>query len=349
MRSNWNRLLSGFSRNIGIDLGTANTLIHVEGKGIVVREPSVIAVNRDDRKPLKVGDEAKLMIGRTPANIEAIRPMKDGVIADYVHTEQMLKHFLAKVTNKFLLRKNVVIGVPSGSTEVERRAVLQAAKNAGATHAYVIEEPLAAAIGAGLLLREPGGSVMVDIGGGTTEVAIVSMGGIVHAHSIRVGGDEFDEAIIAYVRRAYNLTIGERTGEQVKIEVGSVLPLEPELKMEIRGRDLITGLPKAAFITSDEVRTAIQEPVNAIVEAVKLTLEATPPELAADAMDRGITLAGGGALLRGFDRLLEEHTNMKVRIAKDPLSCVVIGAGYVVEQMHGDPIVRRMLEKASLH
>jgi rod shape-determining protein MreB len=349
MRSSWNRLFSGLTRDIGIDLGTANTLVHVGGRGIVLREPSVIAINREDGKPLMVGHGAKRMIGRTPANIEAIRPLKDGVIADYVHTEEMLKHFISQVSNRFLLRKTIVIGVPSGATEVERRAVLEAAKNAGATHAYVIEEPLAAAIGAGLPLNEPSGSIIVDIGGGTTEVAIISMGGIVHAHSIRIGGDELDEAIIGYVRRAYNLYIGERTAEDTKIEIGSVLPLEKELKAEIRGRDLVSGLPKSATITSEEVRTAIHEPVNSIVEAVKVTLEAAPPELAADAMDHGITLAGGGALIRGFDKLLEEHTMMKVRIARDPLSCVAMGTGYVVEQMHDDPFVRRMLEKASLH
>jgi rod shape-determining protein MreB len=342
-------LYSGLTRDIGIDLGTANTLVHVGGRGIVLREPSVIAINRDDGKTLVVGLEAKRMIGRTPANIEAIRPMKDGVIADYVHTEEMLKHFIAKVSNRFLLRKTVVIGVPSGATEVERRAVLEAARNAGATQAFVIEEPLAAAIGAGLPLNEPTGSIIVDMGGGTTEVAIISMGGIVHAHSLRIGGDELDEAIVSYVRRAYNLYIGERTAEQTKIEIGSAIPLDQELTTEIRGRDLVTGLPKSATITSEEIRVALHEPVNAIVEAVKVTLEASPPELAADAMDVGITMAGGGALLRGLDKLLEEHTLMKVRVARDPLSCVVMGTGYVVDQMHDDPFVRRMLEKASLH
>ncbi|MFI5387770.1 MAG: rod shape-determining protein [Fimbriimonadales bacterium] len=348
MRSSWNRLLSGLSRDIGIDLGTANTLVHVGGRGIVIREPSVIAVSREDGKPIKVGIEAKRMIGRTPANIEAIRPLKDGVIADYVHTEAMLKHFISQVTNRFLLRKCVVIGVPTGATEVERRAVLEAARNAGATHSYVIEEPLAAAIGAGLPINEPNGSIIVDIGGGTTEVAIVSMGGIVHSHSIRIAGDELDEAIIAYVKRAYNLLIGDRTAEETKIDIGSAMPLNPEMKTEIRGRDLVTGLPKSAMITSEEVRVAISEPVHAIVQAVKVTLEATPPELAADAMDRGITLAGGGALLRGIDKLLEDHTLMKVQVARDPLCCVVIGAGYAVERMHDNAQVRRMLEKASL-
>lgn len=349
MRSSWHRLFPGLTRDIGIDLGTANTLVHVGGRGIVLREPTVIAVSREDGRPIKVGEAAKQMLGRTPANIEAIRPLKDGVIADYVQTEVMLRHFISQVTNKFLLRKTAVIGVPTGATEVERRAVLEAARNAGATHAYVIDEPLAAAIGAGLPFREPSGSIIVDIGGGTTEVAIVSMGGIVHAHSIRVGGDELDEAIIAYVRRAHNLFIGDQTAEQTKIDIGSAQPLKPELKTEIRGRDLVTGLPKSIVITSDEVRLALHEPIHEILQAVRITLEAAPPELAADAMDRGITLAGGGALLRGIDKLLEEHTQMKVRIAKDPLCCVVAGTGYVVEHMHEDPLIRRMLEKASLH
>lgn len=348
MRSSWPRLLPGFSREIGIDLGTANTLVYVAGRGIVLREPSVIAVTREERTPLKVGLSAQQMIGRTPANIEAIRPLRDGVIADYIQTEAMLKHFISQVTNRFLLCKTVVIGVPTGATEVERRAVLEAARNAGATYAYVIEEPLAAAIGAGLSIKDPSGSIIVDVGGGTTEVAIIAMGGIVYAHSLRVAGDELDEAIIAYVRRAHNLLIGERTAEQTKIDVGSAVPLDQELKSEIRGRDLVTGLPRSVVITSTEVREAMSEPVHAIVQAVKLTLEAAPPELAADAMDRGITLAGGGALLRGFDALLAEHTLVKVKVAKDPLCCVALGTGFVVERMYNDKVVRRMLEKASL-
>jgi rod shape-determining protein MreB len=349
MRSSWHRLTSGFSRDIGIDLGTANTLVHVGGRGIVLREPSVIAIRREDGKAITVGEGARRMIGRTPANIEAIRPLKDGVIADYVQTEEMLRLFLRQVTNRFLLRKTVVIGVPSGATEVERRAVLEAARNAGATQAYVIEEPLAAAIGAGLPLNEATGSIIVDVGGGTTEIAIVSMGGIVHSHSVRIGGDVLDESIIAYVRRAHNLYIGERTAEDTKIEIGSAIALDKELRCEIRGRDLVTGLPKSLILSSDEVRLALHEPIHAIVEAVKVTLEAAPPELAGDAMDHGITISGGGALLRGFDKLLEEHTLMKVRVARDPLTCVVTGTGYVVENMHSDPFVRRMLEKASLH
>ena len=294
-----------FTRDIGIDLGTANTLVHVSGKGVVIREPSVVAINKDDGKVVAVGEEAKRMIGRTPANIVAIRPLKDGVIADFEQTEAMLRHFIGRVGRRNLLRMTVVVGIPSGVTEVEKRAVIDAARSAGAHQAYVIEEPMAAAFGAGLPVDEPSGSMIVDIGGGTTEVAVISLGGIVPPRSIRVAGDELDEAIVAYVRRAYNLTIGDRTAEAVKIEIGSAYPLEPEREMTIKGRDLVTGLPRSATITSDEVRMAIQEPLRAIVEAVKVTLEQTPPELAADAMDHGIVLAGGGALLRGLDRLIQ--------------------------------------------
>lgn len=341
-------LLSRFSRDIGIDLGTANTLVHVGGRGVVLREPSVVAISKDDGKVMAVGAEAKRMLGRTPANIVATRPLKDGVIADYEQTLKMLQHFISKVSPKSpLLRKTVVVGIPSGVTEVERRAVIEASKNAGATHAYVIEEPMAAAIGAGLPVDEPSGSMIVDIGGGTTEVAVISLGGIVFSKSIRVAGDELDDAIVSYVKRAYNLSIGDRTAENCKIEIGSAYPLEQELTMEIKGRDLITGLPRSTMISSDELRNALAEPVNAIVEAVKLTLEATPPELAADAMDRGIMLAGGGALLRGLDRLLQRETGMPVHIANDPLSCVAVGTGIVVESMHNNPLLRKMLEKSS--
>jgi len=341
-------LLSRFSRDIGIDLGTANTLVHVGGRGVVLREPSVVAISKDDGKVMAVGAEAKRMLGRTPANIVATRPLKDGVIADYEQTLKMLQHFISKVSPKSpLLRKTVVVGIPSGVTEVERRAVIEASKNAGATHAYVIEEPMAAAIGAGLPVDEPSGSMIVDIGGGTTEVAVISLGGIVFSKSIRVAGDELDDAIVSYVKRAYNLSIGDRTAENCKIEIGSAYPLEQELTMEIKGRDLITGLPRSTMISSDELRNALAEPVNAIVEAVKLTLEATPPELAADAMDRGIMLAGGGALLRGLDRLLQRETGMPVHIANDPLSCVAVGTGIVVESMHNNLLLRKMLEKSS--
>ena len=336
-----------FGRDIGIDLGTASTLVHVGGRGIVLREPSVVAINKDNGEVVAVGEEAKRMLGRTPANIVATRPLKDGVIADYEQTERMLHHFISKVSTRFLLRRTVVVGIPSGVTEVERRAVIEASRKAGATQAYVIEEPMAAAFGAGLPVDEPAGSMIVDIGGGTTEVAVISLGGIVHSRSIRIAGDELDEAIAAYVRRAYNLFIGDRTAEVTKIEIGSAYPLEQELEMTVKGRDLVTGLPRSAVITSEEVRLAIAEPLNAVVEAVKLTLEATPPELAADAMDRGIVLAGGGALLRGLDRLISQETGMPVKIARDPLSCVAIGTGMVVESMHDNPLIRRMLEKAS--
>ncbi len=336
-----------FGRDIGIDLGTANTLVHVGGRGVILREPSVVAINKDNGEVLAVGEEAKRMLGRTPSHIVATRPLKDGVIADFEQTERMLQYFISKVSNRFLLRRTVVVGIPSGVTEVERRAVIEASRNAGATQAYVIEEPMAAAFGAGLPVDEPSGSMIVDIGGGTTEVAVISLGGIVHSRSIRIAGDELDEAISSYVRRAYNLYIGDRTAEMTKIEIGSAYALEQELQITIKGRDLVTGLPRSAVITSEEVRMAIQEPLNAIVEAVKLTLEATPPELAADAMDHGIVLAGGGALLRGLDRLISEETMMPVLIAKDPLSCVVIGTGMVVEAMHENPMIRKMLEKAS--
>jgi len=346
-RSPLSGLFSRFTRDIGIDLGTANTLVHVVGRGVVLREPSVVAVNKDDGKVMAVGEEAKRMLGRTPANIVATRPLKDGVIADYEQTEKMLSHFIGKVSNRFLLRKTVVVGIPSGVTEVERRAVIEATRQAGATQAFVIEEPMAAAFGAGMPVDEPAGSMIVDIGGGTTEVAVISLGGIVHSRSIRVAGDELDEAIAAYVRRAYNLYIGDRTAEQTKIEVGSAIALEQELEITVKGRDLVSGLPRSAVISSEEVRVAISEPLNAIVEAVKLTLEATPPELAADAMDNGIVLAGGGALLRGLDKLISRETMMPVHIAPDPLSCVVKGTGIVVEEMHVNPLIRKMLEKAS--
>jgi rod shape-determining protein MreB and related proteins len=343
----WNRWFTRFGRDIGIDLGTANTLVHVAGRGVLIREPSVVAINRDSGEILAVGEEAKRMLGRTPSNIVAIRPLKDGVIADYDQTEAMLKHFIRKVSRRSLVKTTVVVGIPSGVTEVERRAVIQAAQRAGASKAYVIEEPMAAAFGAGLPVDEPSGSMIVDIGGGTTEVAVISLGGIVHSRSIRVAGDELDDAISAYVRRAYNLYIGDRTAELTKIEIGSAVELEQELEIVVKGRDLVTGLPRSAVISSEEVRMAIQEPLNAIVEAVKLTLEATPPELAADAMDSGIVLAGGGALLRGLDKLIHRETGMPVHIAKDPLSCVVIGTGIVVEGMHENPLIRKMLEKSS--
>lgn len=323
-----------FSRDIGIDLGTANTLIHVKGKGIVLREPSVVAINKTDFKVLAVGQDAKEMIGRTPGNIVAIRPLKDGVIADFDITQAMLRYFIKKVSHtSFISKPRVIICVPSGVTEVEKRAVEEAAYAAGAKEAYLIEEPMAAAIGANLPVEEPCGSMVVDIGGGTSEVAVISLGGIVTSKSIRIAGDEFDEAIVNYVKKEYNLMIGERTAEEVKINIGSAYPRMKEEWMEIRGRDLISGLPKNIEISSTEVLEALKEPVNAIVDIIKLTLEKTPPELAADIMDRGIMLTGGGALLTGLDRLINEETGMPVHIAERPLDCVALGAGKVLDEL----------------
>lgn len=335
------------SRDIGIDLGTANTVVHVGGRGIVLREPSVVAINKDTGKVIEVGEEAKRMLGRTPGNIVAVRPMRDGVIADFASTEEMLRYFIKRVNRRGAPFVNVVVGIPSGVTEVERLAVLEASHKAGATKAYVIEEPMAAAIGAGLRVEEPLGSMIVDIGGGTTEVAMISLGGIVNAKSIRVAGDEIDEAISSYIRVAYNLFVGDRTAEQTKLELASAYPLEQELTLTVRGRDLISGLPRSAEISSEEIRSAISKPIQAIVEAIKLTLESTPPELAADAFNDGITLAGGGALLRGLDRLIMEETGLPVRIAHDPLSCVAVGTAKMLDALHESPRIRRMLEKAS--
>ena len=338
-------LLSRFSRDMGIDLGTANTLVHVRGRGILLREPSVVAINRDDKKVLAVGEEAKRMLGRTPGNIIAIRPLKDGVIADFEQTEKMIRYFIEKIHRRnYLMAPRVVIGVPSGVTEVEERAVKEAAKKAGAKEAYVVEEPMAAAIGAGLPVSEPTGSMIVDIGGGTTEVAVISLGGIVTSRSARIAGDEIDEAIANYVRRTYNLFIGDRTAEEAKFEVGSAYPTGPERTMNVRGRDLISGLPRSATITSSEIREAIQDPINAIIEAVKVTLEGTPPELASDIYERGIVLAGGGALLEGLDQLICRETGMPVHIAVDPLSCVVIGTGKILEAIDSDPRLRKVLK-----
>lgn len=335
---------SRFSRNMGIDLGTANTLVYVRGRGILIREPSVVALNVHTREVLKVGEDAKKMLGRTPGHIVAVRPLKDGVIADFEQTEKMLRHFIEKVNkSRIWSLPEVVVGIPSGVTEVERRAVLDATRKAGARQAYLIEEPMAAAIGAGLPVAEPTGSMIVDIGGGTTEVAVISLGGIVTSRSIRTAGDEIDEAITSYIRRAYNLFIGDRTAEDVKINIGSAYPLEQELTMTVRGRNLITGLPRATTITSDEIREAISDPINQIVEAVKVALESAPPELAADIMDQGIYLAGGGAMLRGLDELIAAETLMPVHIAKDPLSCVALGAGEVLDAIRTNPNLRNAL------
>jgi len=318
---------------LGIDLGTANIVVYLRGKGIVLREPSVVAISTKNKKVLAVGEEARLMLGRTPGHIVAIRPLSDGVIADYTTTEKMLEYLIAKVCGKRrFLKPRVLVCVPSGVTSVERRAVIQAAREAGAGEAYTIEEPMAAAIGAGLPISMPGGNMVVDIGGGTTDVAVISLEGIVISRSVRVGGNKMDEVISRYIRAQYNLMIGERTAEEIKIKVGSAYPLEDELQMEVRGRDLIAGLPKTITVTSEEVREALQEPINAIVERVRSVLEETPPELAADIIERGITLTGGGALLRGMDRLLASVTNIRVQVAEDPLSCVAIGTGRALEE-----------------
>lgn len=338
------KVFSRFSRAIGIDLGTANTLVHVRGRGILLREPSVIALDTESRKVLAVGEEAKRMIGRTPGSIVAIRPLKDGVIADFDQTEAMLRGFIRKVhRHNGLIQPTVVVGIPSGVTEVEWRAVKEAAIKAGAGEAYTLEEPFAAAIGAGMPVSEPTGSMIVDIGGGTSEVAVISLGGIVTSRSIRIAGDEIDEAIINYVRKGFNLLIGYRTAEEVKLEIGSAYALEQEMTMEVRGRDLISGLPRSAVLTSQDVREAIREPVYEIVEAVKLTLEQTPPELAADIMERGIVLAGGGALLRGLDSLLTAETAMPVHIAPDPLSCVVLGTAKALDESESNPALKKAL------
>ena len=319
---------------IGIDLGTANVLVYVKGKGIVLREPSVVAKDIRTNRTIAVGEEARQMLGRTPGNIQAIRPLRDGVIADFEVTEVMLNYFIKKVTknhsffsNWFRPKPSVVICVPAEITSVEERAVRDAAKLAGARSVDIIEEPMAAAIGAGLPIDGPSGNMVVDIGGGTTDVAVISLGGIVVSQSLRVAGNKLDEAIIRHIRRVYNLMVGERTAEEIKITIGSAYRLEEELTMEIRGRDLINGLPKTVKITSEEVREALSEPIASIVEAVKSVLEKTPPELAADIIDRGIILTGGGALLRGLDTLLAEVTGIPALIADDPLSCVVIGTG----------------------
>ena len=320
------------TKDMGIDLGTANTLVYIKGQGIVVREPSVVAIRDDSKEVLAVGEEAKKMIGRTPGNIVAIRPMKDGVIADFDVTESMLRYFIQKAAaKKGVVTPRIAICVPYGVTEVEKRAIEEAARQAGARDAYLIEEPMAAAIGAGLRVEEPEGNMVVDIGGGTTEIAIISLGGIVTAKSIRIGGDEFDESIVSYVKKEYNLAIGERTAEDVKISIGSTFKDDQEHNMQIRGRDLISGLPKTIEISSAEVRDALKEPINSIVDAIKSTLEKTPPELASDIMENGKMLTGGGALLRGLDKLVKQETGMPVQIAENPLDCVALGTGKSVE------------------
>src|SRR5215207_3773421 len=320
-------------RDMAVDLGTANTLVYVRGRGIVLNEPSVVAINVKDGRPVAVGSEAKRMIGRTPSHIQAIRPLKDGVIADFDMCEKMLRYFIQKVHQRKWAKPRMVICVPSGITPVEQRAVQEAAEFAGARKpAYIIEEPMAAAIGAGLPVQEPTGNMIVDIGGGTTEVAVISLGGVVTSQSARVGGDELDNAIIQFIKKEYSLALGERTAEEIKITLGSAWPLEEELKAEIRGRDLVTGLPKTIVTTTEEIREAMEEPVSAIVDAVKVTLDKTPPELAADIMEKGIMLAGGGALLHGLQARLHNETGMPIVIAPDPLHAVAIGSGQSLEE-----------------
>ena len=328
------RFFDLFSNDLGIDLGTANSLVYVKDRGIVLREPSVVAIQTGTNRVLAVGEEAKRMLGRTPGNITAIRPMKDGVIADFEITEAMLRYFIRKVqNNRIMVRPRIIISVPSGITEVEKRAVKDSATHAGAREVYLIEEPMAAAIGVGLPVQDPAGNMIVDIGGGTTEVALISLAGIVFSRSVRVGGDEMDEAIIQYMKRVYNLMIGERSAEQIKISVGSAYPLPEETSIEVKGRDLVAGLPKTLTLTSEEVREALHEPVMTIIEAIRFTLERCPPELAADLVDRGIVVAGGGALLRGIDKLVTEQTGLPVHVAEDPLSAVAAGTGMVLHEL----------------
>ena len=328
-------LVGRLTRDMGVDLGTANSLVYVRREGIVLREPSVVAKNTEDGQILAVGEEAKRMLGRTPGHITALRPLRDGVIADFDTTAAMLAYLIRKgMRNRTIFRPRIIVGIPSGVTEVEKRAVIDACLQAGAREAYLIEEPMAAAIGAGLPISDPIGSMVVDIGGGTTEVAVIALGGIVTSRSIRVAGDEMDEAIIQYSRRAYNLLIGERSAEEIKIAIGSAYPMDhDEQVVDVRGRDLLSGLPRTVRMTSTEIREAMAEPIQAIVETVKQTLERTPPELAADIVDRGIVLTGGGALMRGMDRLLAEETGMPVTLTDDPLSDVALGTGRALEEI----------------
>jgi rod shape-determining protein MreB len=335
MASFFPKMVPYFSCDLGIDLGTANTLVFTKGEGIIIQEPSVVALDSQKNMVLAVGDDAKRMIGRTPGNVVAVRPLRDGVIADFEITETMLKYFIRKaLANKFrFVKPRIIVGIPSGITGVEKRAVLDAAYHAGAKEAYLIEEPMAAAIGANLPVSEPTGSMVVDIGGGTTEVAVISLGGIVVARSVRVAGDEMDEAIISHCRENYRLLIGERTAEEIKITLGSAFDTKDEKTMEVKGRDLVSGLPKTFTITSQEIREALRETVNTIVDGIKTTLEKTPPELSSDIMEMGITLAGGGALLKGLDKHIEAETNIAVTIANDPLQCVALGTGKALDEI----------------
>ncbi len=330
-------ILGVFSNDLAIDLGTANTCVYLRGQGIVLREPSVVAVKKDARgnnRVLAVGQDAKRMLGRTPGNIEAIRPMKDGVIADFEVTEAMLRHFIAKVHNsRRMVRPRIMVCVPTGITQVEKRAVKESAESAGAREVYLIQEPMAAAIGADLPIQEPTSNMVVDIGGGTTEVAVISLSGIVYSRSVRVGGDKMDEAIMTHLKRKYNLLIGEPTAEDIKIKIASAFPMDPEQQLEVKGRDLVTGIPQSIIITSEEVRKAISEQVDSIVQAVRIALEQAPAELAADIVDRGIVLTGGGALLKGLDQLLREETSLPITVVDDPLSTVVVGTGRALENL----------------
>ncbi|WP_419784517.1 rod shape-determining protein [Maridesulfovibrio sp.] len=338
MASIFDKILGSFSSDLAIDLGTANTLVYVKGKGVMLSEPSVVAVKRDingGSKVLAVGLEAKRMLGRTPGNIVAIRPMKDGVIADFEVTEAMLRHFISKVHNsRRLVRPRIMICVPTGITQVEKRAVKESAQSAGAREVYLIEEPMAAAIGANLPITEPTSNMVVDIGGGTSEIAVISLSGIVYARSVRVGGDKMDEAIMQHVKRKYSMLIGESTAETIKIKIGSAFPLEEEIEMEVKGRDLVTGIPQNILITSEEIRKAISEQVDSIVQGVRVALEQTPPELAADIVDRGIVLTGGGALLKGLDQLLSQETHLPITVVDTPLDAVVIGSGRALDEIN---------------
>ncbi|CCO23333.1 rod shape-determining protein [Maridesulfovibrio hydrothermalis] len=338
MASLFDKILGSFSSDLAIDLGTANTLVYVKGKGVMLSEPSVVAVKRDANggsKVIAVGMEAKRMLGRTPGNIVAIRPMKDGVIADFEVTEAMLRHFISKVHNsRRLVRPRIMICVPTGITQVEKRAVKESAQSAGAREVYLIEEPMAAAIGANLPITDPTSNMVVDIGGGTSEIAVISLSGIVYARSVRVGGDKMDEAIMQHVKRKYSMLIGESTAENIKIKIGSAFPLEEEIEMEVKGRDLVTGIPQNILITSEEIRKAISEQVDSIVQGVRVALEQTPPELAADIVDRGIVLTGGGALLKGLDQLLSQETHLPITVVDMPLDAVVRGSGKALDEIH---------------
>lgn len=330
----YDETLGLFANDMGIDLGTANTLVYLKNQGIVLCEPSVVAVQAGTTNVLAVGEEAKRMLGRTPGNIVAIRPMRHGVITDFEISEAMLRYFIKKVNkSRPLGRPRIVIAIPSGITEVERRAVKDSALHAGAREVFTIEEPMAAAIGVGLPTQEPSGNMIIDVGGGTTEMAVISLGGVVFSKSVRVGGDELDEAIINYIKKNYNLMIGERTAEDIKMKIGSVYPLEEELKMDVKGRDLVAGLPKTVSITSEEIREAMAEPIAQILEAVRITLERTPPEISSDLIDKGIVLAGGGSLLRGIDKLISEETSLPVHLAEDPMTAVALGTGKVLSEM----------------